>query len=192
MLVTLLALLACGESGTAGDRSAGDPIVAAGTEPHRDADAYTIRGSGFFGLSAGHPLADHPDRLEAGILRNGEGDYDVHYIRDEDGERLGYVLPSVADSTLIGDIVITSDVPVTASGLRVGDGFGKLLIAYPELTVQVSEIESRAYAYAGPYAFLLSGVAGPAGEVNPASVNGQATIREITIVDYSRGDTVDI
>ena len=148
-------------------------------------DEFTIRGGRFYGLTAGAPLADASDRLEEGVLENGEGTFDVYYIYDGSGEELGYLLPSPNDGTLIGNIFLTSPRVSTEAGIHIGDSFGKLTIAYSDVEVHGSEIEGRTYAQVGALAFLLDGVNNTDYEVDPRSIPREATIKEIMLPDMT-------
>ncbi|MGB3801039.1 MAG: hypothetical protein WA952_14580 [Lewinella sp.] len=189
-LVSLLLLLACTEEpsgpGDSGQKTtAADSIEA---EPPQ----YVIRQSRFYHLVPGEPLADADDRLERSIMNDGEGSFTIYRIRGEEGEEIGFVVPSVNDSLLIGDIHVTTPTAATEGDIRVGHRFARLRIAYPKVEVKGSEIEGRTYAYTRNKAFRLKGYTSTEQEIDKEEVPADIRISEIIIMEQVRSAPLEI
>lgn len=116
---------------------------------------YVFGEDGVFGLSAGQAITEAGSKLEKGVLRTGEGEFDVYFIKDTDGEEIGYVLPGYPDESKIGDIFLTSPKFRDEIGIRVGKYFRQLQHVYPGIQAHGSEIEARVYAVQEPFKFRL-------------------------------------
>ena len=138
-----------------------------------DPPEYVIRQSRFFGLAPGQPLAQAGDKL----LPLG-----AHYfIRGNGGDTIGYLLASLPDSTLIGEIHVLTPRAATEGDIRVGDPFSRLLIAYPKLVVQGGAAANGVYAYSGNKAFRLGNYADEREAIPAADVPATTRVTEIVI-----------
>jgi hypothetical protein len=108
--------------------------------------ALYILANSFAGITLGDTIAQHKEKIELGLLRTGEGDFEIYEIHDDANGVLGHFMPDGEEGLLVGDISVTSPVAQTKTGIKVGDSFGQLLAAYPKIVVHGSEIESRTYA----------------------------------------------
>ncbi|PPK85271.1 hypothetical protein CLV84_2163 [Neolewinella xylanilytica] len=189
-LGSLWLLAACGEDarGRTGASNGGISTDSIEAEPPQ----YVIRQNRFYRLVPGEPIADAGERLKEGIREDGEGRFRVYHIIGDDGEEIGYVLPSVRDSTLIGDIHVTTPTAATEGDIRVGHTYSRLRIAYPAVEVRGSEIESRAYAYTKNKAFLLRDFTSMEQDVDEAQVPGDTRIGEIIIMDKAPSAPLEI
>lgn len=146
-------LFACGNTA---DQGAPKPPIQAAEEtppqkPTKPAPAKTpipvIQQNSFQNITPGDPIAKHQDRIEKGLLRTAEGNFESYQIKNEAYGPMAYFMPDPKDNKRVGDITIYSPIPSTQNGIRVGDTFGKLLVVYSGIEVHGSEIESRTYAY---------------------------------------------
>ena len=153
---------------------------------------YVIRQNRFYHLVAGEPLADAADRLERGTMNEGEGSYTVYDILGDDGERIGFVIPSVTDSLLIGDIHVTTPTAATEGDIRVGHTFARLRIAYPNVEVRASEIAGRTFAYTKNKAFRLADFSSSQQQIDQEEVPAGTRISEIIIMDQVRTAPLEI
>lgn len=144
---------------------------------------YVIRKARFYGLAAGTDLTEVSDRLEEGTLETPEGPLPVYHIIGREGERIGYVLPSVRDSSKVGDIHITTPTAATEGDIRVGHTFARLYIAYPKLEVRGSAVPGRTYAYSTNKAFGFQGFTSSEDTLDPARVPPDTRISEIVLLD---------
>ncbi len=98
----------------------------------------------FFGVKPGDRL--DPTRFQKDELRTGEGNFDVFYLRNEEGTRWAYVMPDPRDGgKTIRSIHVVSDQVQTRDGLRIGDTFADLRAkaGVNKIEVHGSEVESR-------------------------------------------------
>jgi hypothetical protein len=87
---------------------------------------------------------DKEGRLEKGELNNAEGTFNVYYISNESGERLGYVMEDNEATGEAGDLYVTSSDLESQHGLRVGDTYADMLERVEEpIKAFGSEIESQ-------------------------------------------------
>ena len=189
--IILLSLAGCGGEDRTTEKAEMTELDAAGAPAPDSTTAYPIQSRGVYGIQVGDTFEEGSDRLEAGTLENGEGTFDVHYILARDGQRLGYFMPALEDPARVGDITITSPEAATEAGIRVGDPFSKLQIAYPNMRINGSEVESRTYAFVDDYAFRLDTANGPGG-VDPNKVPAKTKIVEIVVIDQTMGDALEI
>ncbi|THH34919.1 hypothetical protein [Neolewinella litorea] len=144
---------------------------------------YVIRKATFYGITPGLEFTEVSDRLEKGMLDTPDGPLPVYFIRGRSGERLGYVLPSVRDSTLVGDIHITTATAATEGDIRVGHTFARLCIAYPKIMIRGSEIPGRTYAYSTNKAFGLRDFTSTETTIDTSGVPPTTRISEIVLID---------
>ncbi|MFK7903742.1 MAG: hypothetical protein AB8B69_01390 [Chitinophagales bacterium] len=144
------------------------------------ANPYLITDKSFMGLSSGNGIEEHADVLEQGVLKSGEGEFEVYNIKSESGEKLGYIMASHQDPSKIGNITITHPKASTEEGISIGATFAELESALGEVAVHGSEIESRTYAYKGHLAFLLDDYHNTY-ELDKSKVKKDAKIKEIEI-----------
>ena len=110
----------------------------------------------FQGISPGDLISSHLNALEKGNLRNGEGTFEVFYIKNKKFGKVGYLLNDPNNESLVGNIIIEFKGARTERGIHVGSSFEKLLKKYPELNVHGSEIEGRTYARSDNLSFRLN------------------------------------
>lgn len=149
-------------------------------KPVLDVDPYLITHQSFRGIVIGNGIEEHGDILEQGVLRSGEGEFEVYYIKTESGEVLGYVMASPQDPSKVGNITVTHLKARTEEGIFIGTTFTELEKVFGELAVHGSEIESKTYAYYGHLAFLLDDYHNTY-ELDKSKVKKDAKIKEIEI-----------
>ena len=110
------------------------------------ADPYLISNGTFLGFGIGEPLAANIDLLRKGVLRTGEGTFQVYYIDDADGEELGYVMDTPDKAGRIDRIAVKSPKVVTERGVRIGLSVDELEQRLGPLEWHGSEVEGRAGA----------------------------------------------
>lgn len=125
-------------------------------------------------------LISDADKLQKEVMQTGEGDFDIYPLTDENGNRLGYILPDPRDEKKIGSIHITSDKLTTPAGIRVGDSFSKLEKVMGEVVVHGSEIEGRTMAQFGNMVFRLD-TQNYTYEVDKSKIKPATKILEISI-----------
>ena len=167
---TLLLWASCSDPG---NTAPPDPNAhRAGPDGTVDPPEYVIRQNRFYGLAPGRSLAAAGDKL----IPNG-----THYlIIGNEADTIGYLLASAADTSLIGDIHVTTLRAATEGDIRVGDPFSRLLIAYPKLVVQGSAA-GGVYAYSSNKAFRLDEFTDEREVVPAAEVPGGTRVSEIII-----------
>ncbi len=176
LLLSLGCLTSCQDNGSAASAdTASEPLT---DQP--PADPYLITETGFFGISPGDAIADHSQHLVKGVLQNGEGEFEVYYIRDEKGQELGYVLPSPNDESKVGDMAITTPAAHTPEGIKVGATLGQLEKEVGTLPVYGSEIEGRTTAVQGRLQYLLDSY-NNSYEVDRKMIGPETEIREIWV-----------
>lgn len=154
--------------------------TATANAPVEKAPALLISSSSFSGIKPGDRIADHSDRLKKDILRNGEGDFDIYNILDENGKTLGYAMPGYKDEELLGDITITTPTAQTEGGISVGMTYGELRKKIPGIAVNGSEIEGYTYASHGNLYYRLDSY-NPTYELDPNSIKEEVKIIEIIL-----------
>lgn len=174
-LLLLLFCMACGGK-TADTEQPQAPIETEATNtPNPKEKAVDL------GVKAGDLIAEN-DRLEAGKLRNGEGEFDVFYLKSKSGQRIGFVMEDFDAPGKVGDIFITNSgtkVP-GARGITVGQHWSDLRAAFPDIEAYGSEIEARTYAITDQMSFRLN-VANSTYELDEASIPATTSITEILI-----------
>ena len=153
---------------------------------------YVIRQNRFYGLVQGELITDAGDRLQRATRNDGEGTFTVYRILGDEGEEIGYVVPSVADSTRIGDIHVTARTAATEGDIRVGHSYARLRIAYPALEVRGSEIEGRTFAYTKNKAFRLADFTSSQNDIDEGSVPPDTKVSEIIVIDRATGQALEI
>ena len=129
-------------------------------------------------MKPGNELSRFASILAPGRRSNGEGTFDVHYIRGRRQDTLGYVFSD--DGQTIERIIIDSPDAVTQDGIRVGNTFGELRERMGKLEIYGSEVESRVYAKLDPFLYRLAANAA-AGTVDEGSLDTATPIVEIII-----------
>ncbi|GHB77343.1 hypothetical protein [Persicitalea jodogahamensis] len=179
----LLIGLAAGCGSADKDQGTNDSIFSRSTTEASIADANSldiISPSSFQGISPGDKIATHESRLSKGEMVNGEGDFKVYFLMGEQGNKMGYLLPDPVDETRVGDIVITSSMPETTEGMKVGMTLGDLFDRYRNLEIHGSEIEGRTSAIKGRLSFRLD-INTYSYEVDSEKIPLDTKITEITI-----------
>lgn len=187
----LLLLGACGEPAPETTTVDTDIAVEKPTPVNTSAESsaknqYVIKGDGFYGLLSGVPFVERAERLEKGDLQDGEGVFEVYYIKGVEGEKIGYILPHSQDENLIGSITITVPTAKTEDGIGIGSTFAELRAKTPGIQVYGSEIESRTHAVRGREMFLLD-VYETAYELDEEKIDPNAVIKQITILEHQAG-----
>lgn len=157
------------------------PVTASAEESK--ANQYLIKGDGFYGLLSGVPLAERMDRLEKGNLSDGEGEFNVYYIKGVDGDKVGYVLPHTQDEQLIGSITISTPKATTEDGIRIGSTLADLQAINPDIQVYGSEVEGRTHAIRGREMFLLD-VYKAQYELDESKIDPTTVIKQITLQQH--------
>jgi hypothetical protein len=134
---------------------------------------------GTYGIRVGDVIADN-EKLRKDVLQTGEGDFDIYYFDADDGQPAGYVMEDLQNPILVGDVyVIRKGATVPgAKGVKVGDSWGDLRAAFPEVEVHGSEIQSWTYAYVGEMSFKLE-ASNTEYELSHSDVSDSAKIQEI-------------
>lgn len=127
--------------------------------------------------------------LEKGVLKNGEGDFEVWYIKQTDGEQLGYLMEHPFQKGRVGRIFITSKEIVTEEGLHVGSTWADLLKVHPDIEVHGSEIEGRTAATFGSYRYQLDSRSYEY-EIERSSILPQAKV-ELIWIQYQQSNKED-
>lgn len=141
-------------------------------------DAYLIHSNGFYGINQGDPIAQHKDILEEGVLRTGEGDFDVFYIKNVKGETLGYLEPEFRDESKVGTMYIDTPLAKTKQGVHIGMTFGELEEILGPVEVHGSEIESRTSASKDGIMYLLDAYFGTY-EIDKSQIKKSTKIKQI-------------
>lgn len=134
----------------------------------------------FRGISPGDKMATHEGELAKSQLVNGEGDFTIYLILDQQGGKIGYLMPDPNDETKVGDITITSSIPETTEGMRVGMTLGDLFDRYQNLKIHGSEIEGRTTASKDQLSFRLD-ANNPTYEIDPMKIPLDTKIIEISV-----------
>ncbi len=109
----------------------------------------------FLGLTPHTNIKDYEGKLEKGLLRTGEGDFDIFNIKDENENTVGYFVPFGENEDKVGSVTVTSELAQTEDGIKIGDTFETLLKKYPNLKVFGSEIEGYTQAIVENISFRL-------------------------------------
>lgn len=179
LLATLLS--ACAEENTTATTS--DSVFAARPAAASVADANSlvlISPNSFHGISPGDEIATHEAMLEKGELVKGGGAFTVYNFTDDQGNHLGYLRPDSSDERRVGQVVITSSVPVTTEGARVGMTIGDLRNRYRNLEFHGSESDGQIRASKNQLSFRLD-AQNKNYEVDPRSIPLNTKIIDITI-----------
>lgn len=160
-----------------------DSVLAARTTAASVADANSldiIFPDSFRGIAPGDKLATHEAELLKSQLVNGEGDFTVYLIMDGPESKIGYLMPDPNDETKVGDITITSSIPTTTEGMKVGMTLGDLFNRYRNLEIHGSEIEGRTTATKGQLSFRID-ANNYEYEIDPEEIPLNTKITEISI-----------
>ncbi|MFK7905344.1 MAG: lysozyme inhibitor LprI family protein [Chitinophagales bacterium] len=141
-------------------------------------DRYLIDSKSFYGISKGDPIAKHKDVLEKGILRTGEGSFDVFYIKNDKGDLLGHLDTQFRDESRVGAISIDTPLAKTKQGVHVGMTFGELEKILGPIEVHGSEIESRTHASKDGIWYLLDAYFGTY-EIDKSQIKKDTKIKQI-------------
>lgn len=107
---------------------------------------YFVENQSFNGVKIGDKIADHSAKLEKGTLKNGEGEFEVYYINDKNGNKVAYVSTAPNNKSTVSSITITSAIARTKKGnIYVGMPYERLEKTLVEFEAHGSEIESRTY-----------------------------------------------
>lgn len=137
------------------------------------AKTFRVKGGIVNTVKAGMVIVDQKKHLVRGYIDLGEGRKLVQKLLDDKGGSLGYVMPRLGNTSLVGDITITSNKVLTEHGIRIGDTYSKLKEATNNLEVDGSISEGRTYATADGVAYRLG----------TSEINSETTITEIVIKD---------
>lgn len=144
-------------------------------------DPYTVDGEGaFLGMKVGESIKYYEDVLRDGIIRSGEGEFEVHYIDAAEGYELGYIIPESEDRGEIGQIIITSENVLTEQGIKVGMTFAELRNKLGQFKVYGSPIEARTYAEKDDYIYRLD-VNSPPGELSADAIPATTKVLYISL-----------
>ncbi len=134
------------------------------------------------GVKAGMRIADLQHVLVRGKIRTGEGTLEVYRIRDDKGGPMGYVVPRIGNSDLVGDITLDSKKVLTSHEIRVGDDYFKLKEAVKDIRINGSEIEGRVYASTGRVLYRLD-IVNFNQELDKSKIPDDTKVTEIIIKD---------
>lgn len=117
---------------------------------------YFIENQSFNGIKIGDKIASHSAKLKKGTLKNGEGDFEVYYINDKNGNQVAYVSSDPNDESTVFSITITSSLARTKKGnVYIGMPYERLEKTLVDFEAHGSEIESRTYVKKGNISFRL-------------------------------------
>jgi hypothetical protein len=145
-----------------------------------DEENYLIEEQSFQKIAIGSKISDAKN-IEKGLFQNGEGTFDVYYIKSDLGEKLGFIIPSFKEEAIVGQIVVISPRAKTTKGIQVGMTYGKLETLVGEVEVYGSEIESRTHAEDGTFSYRLDAV-NSTYQVDKSKVSKYTKILEIIIL----------
>ena len=148
------------------------------TAPEPETD-YTIKANSFMGIALGSEIANAKN-LKKGILKTGEGDFEVYYILAPSGEELGYTHPQEASPGIVKNITVTSPLAKTEQGAKVGMTYGELEKMITDFEVHGSEIESRTYVEGKIFSYRLDAI-NSSYNLDKASIAKDAKVLEISI-----------
>ncbi len=122
-----------------------------------EAERYLITSEGFYGIKIGGNSSDYADLLDNGMLRDGEGEFDVFYIKSGDNKQppLGYLTETPNDGTAIENIFVTTPKAKTKEGIGIGTTYAEIESKLPDFEVHGSEVESRTHIFVDNLAFQL-------------------------------------
>ena len=146
-----------------------------------DANSLVIISPGSFrGISPGDKIAAHEAEVEKAEMVRGGGSYTVYNLTDETGQHLGYLRPDSSNEQRIGEVIITSPIPETAEGIRVGMTLGDLFNRYRNLEFHGSENDGQVRASKGQLSFRLD-AQNKNYQLDPKSIPLDAKIIEISV-----------
>jgi len=180
-LLLAVTLLSCAPENKTATRA--DSVFAARPAAASAADANSldiIFSDSFRGISPGDKMATHETSLVISQLVTGDGDFTVYLIMDGPESKIGYLMPDPNDETKVGDITITSPIPTTTEGMKVGMTLGDLFNRYRNLEIHGSEIEGRTTAYKDQLSFRID-ASNYSYEIDPEKIPLNAKITEISI-----------
>ena len=146
---------------------------------------YIIEPNGFMGMEIGDLIRSHSNNLKISTIKTGEGSFEVHQIINAQGKDIGMVVPSPSDPSKIGTIEITDANYKTDKGIGVGDMYGALKRAYPNIATHGSEVESRTTSSINGLSFLLDAYFNTY-EINETLLSPDAKIKRVIITGASK------
>lgn len=160
-----------------------DSILGTRTTDASVADASSmvlISPGSFRGISPGDEIATHEAGLEKGELVKGGGAFTVYNLTDEEGNHLGYLRPDSSDEQRVGEVIITSSIPATTEGMKVGMTLGDLFDRYRNLEIHGSESDGQVRASKNQLTFRLD-TQNKSYQLDPEAIPLNTRIIEITI-----------
>ena len=139
-----------------------------------------ISPNSFRGISPGDDIATHEANLEKSELVRSGGSSTVYNLTGETGEHLGYLQPDQNDPQKVGEIFITSSIPETTEGVRVGMTLGDLFDRYRNLEIHGSEADGQIRAYKDQLTFRLN-AQDKSYEIDPKRIPLDTKIIEIAL-----------
>lgn len=143
-------------------------------------ESYLIEEQSFQKIAIGSKISDAPN-VEKGLLQNGEGDFDVYYIKSALGEKLGFIIPNFKDEEIVGQIVVISPRAKTEKGVQVGMKYSDLETLVGNFEIYGSEIESRTHADDGIFSYRLD-ANNSTYKMDKSKVSKDAKILEIIVL----------
>lgn len=124
----------------------------------KDAARYLVTPEGFYGIKIGGNSSDYAALLDNGMRRDGEGEFDVFYIKSGDNKKppLGYLTEAPNDGTAIENIFVTTPKARTKEGIGIGTSYAEIEEILTDFEVHGSEVESRTHVFVGNLAFQLN------------------------------------
>lgn len=116
---------------------------------------YLISKTSFMGISLGDKISENSDILQKGVYKCGEGDFDVYYIINENGEQIGHIYPENENEPTVDNITISSPLAYTKEGIRIGSCYKDICKVLTGFEVHGSEIESRTHVSDGNFRYRL-------------------------------------
>jgi len=190
----LLFLTACGNTGDSASGSAGADPATYETEAANEApadksganevaqgsnDPTLIREGEFLGIRPGQSVSG-VNNLKKDMLKTGEGNLQVYTLSENDGRKIGYIVPGRKDKGKVGAIHILSKDYQTPAGIGVGSTFAKLEEAYGDVGVHGTEVEGRTFATAGGLTFRLDAY-NTSYELEKSAIKPKTRITEIIV-----------
>ncbi len=139
-----------------------------------------ISPNSFRGISPGDEIATHEAELAKGELVRGGSAFTVYNLTDETDHHLGYLRPDSSDERRVGEVIITSSIPATTEGIRVGMTLGDLQDRYRNLQIHGSETDGQIRASKDQLSFRLN-AQNKSYQLDPETIPLNTKIIEISI-----------
>ena len=139
-----------------------------------------ISPNSFRGISPGDEIAPHEAELEKGELVRGGSSFTVYNLADESDNHLGYLRPAPNDEGRVGEVIITSSIPETTEGIRVGMTLGDLRDRYRDLQIHGSATDGQIRASKDQLSFRLN-AQNKSYQLDPETIPLDTKIIEISI-----------